>query len=226
MPSVGRSKVGFRDEMKLGKLGEVLRAASAVPTWSAALQSLCPLFDSYATTSVSDFVKLARAQRIKDAKASSGPYLIEAAKALRMLRAIVAPIAKTGDVKELDEFINVISGKGELSVDVFVSSLVASASKRERQKEGRPVDENLIDKYVTRLERALGNERAFLEVFNELRDDETMPQERVVAVANRFMGRTPASTSRPKALERIRQRHAKLMKFKSRTEGMAGKSAA
>ena len=143
-----------------------------------------------------------------------------------MLRAIVAPMAKTSDLKGLDEFINLVGGKGEVSVDVFVSSLVASASKRERQKEERPVDENLIDRYVTRLERALGNDRAFLEVFNELRDDGSMLQEHVVAVANRFMGRTPASTSRPKALERIRQRHAKLMKFKSRTEGMAGKSAA
>lgn len=212
--------------MKLGKLGEILRAATAVPTWSAALQSLCPLFDSYATTSVSDFVKLARAQRIKDARSSSGPHLTDTAKALRMLRAIVAPMAKTSDLKGLDEFINLVGGKGEVSVDVFVSSLVASASKRERQKEERPVDENLIDRYVTRLERALGNDRAFLEVFNELRDDGSMLQEHVVAVANRFMGRTPASTSRPKALERIRQRHAKLMKFKSRTEGMAGKSAA
>jgi hypothetical protein len=210
--------------MKVAELGESLRAASQVPAW-ALLRRLCPLFDTFAGISVQNFVKVARSRRIEQLK-SSGPLLGEAAEALRAISSVVTPIAKAGAAKDLADLIALFSDRAELSIDSFVSALVGCASKREREKEKRPVDDKLIDKYLERLEATLGDERAFSATFGELRNDKRMLQEHVVAIANRFMGKTPSSTSRSKALERILQRHTKLMKFKARTEGMSGKSAA
>ena len=100
----------------------------------------------------------------------------------------------------------------------------ASAS-RQKAKKSAPVDERLIDDYVKRLEAALGDDARFEPLLKELQADGRVAQGEAVAIASRFYGRTPRGTSRPKALERVRQRHAKLMEFK-RQPSTGGRSAA
>ena len=46
-----------------------------------------------------------------------------------------------------------------------------------------------------------------------------------VVIADRFMGPVPASTSRPKALQRVLFRHRKLMGFSAGSESIGGKAA-
>jgi hypothetical protein len=102
----------------------------------------------------------------------------------------------------------------------------ASASRQKHKgSKSAPVDERLIGDYVTRLEAALGNDASFEPLLKELQADGRVAQGEAVAIASRFYGRTPKGTSRPKALERVRQRHVKLMEFK-RQPSTGGRSAA
>src|SRR5262245_6681909 len=93
------------------------------------------------------------------------------------------------------------------------------------KKDAAPVNDRLIDDYAKRLVAALGDDAQFIPLFEELYADERVAQAEAVAIASRFYGRTPKSTTRPKALERVRGRHVKLMKFK-RQSSTSARSAA
>ena len=87
------------------------------------------------------------------------------------------------------------------------------------------MNDSLVDDYVRRLEIALGDERRFRPVLEELLADERIAQPEAAAIASRFYGRVPKGTSRAKAIERVRERQEKLMEFKKRPS-TAGRSAA
>ena len=106
-------------------------------------------------------------------------------------------------------------------------SKVASASP-EASKRRSPVviDETLVSTYLAKLEAALGDDRAFLPVFNALKADPSVQQAEAVALASRFVATTADSTSRTRALERVWKRHSALASFKLKQRAMAGRSAA
>jgi hypothetical protein len=105
-----------------------------------------------------------------------------------------------------------------------VSFRVASVSRPRRRKGPENVNETLINDYLGRLEKALPDADAFPSLFAELLADERVQQAEAVAIASRFLSPTSASTSRAKALAKVMERHAALMR--SRTNRRAGKSAA
>ena len=85
--------------------------------------------------------------------------------------------------------------------------------------------------YLARLETrvdyltALGDDAQFEPLIAELQSNERVRQLEATAIASQFSGPTPKSTTRPKAIGRIQERHTKLMKFKRQTS-TAGRSAA
>ena len=104
---------------------------------------------------------------------------------------------------------------------------VASASQvSSKRRSSAVVNENVGVDYLTKLEAALGDDTAFLPIFERLKADERVAQQEAVALATRFMARTPDSTSRTKALERVFKRHAALASFRLKQRAMAGRSAA
>ena len=118
---------------------------------------------------------------------------------------------------------------GEVSVKEFdsaVERVVASAS-RGRSKSGAPtVDtKELIESYLQKLEAALGNEGMFRIAYRELSADKRADREAVIEIATRFYEPTPASTSRPKALQKILHRHEKLMESRGASSAIGGKAA-
>ena len=104
---------------------------------------------------------------------------------------------------------------------------VASASNPRRKKGTASVDRQLVEEYLQRLGAVLGDDTAFEKVYGELLADARVTRVEAVAIASGFVGGVPPSTSRPKALQRIRYRHDKLKDFKSASKLIArGKTAA
>jgi hypothetical protein len=86
------------------------------------------------------------------------------------------------------------------------------------------VNEVLVSDYLKRLEEALPDASRFQLLFDELLADDRVHQAEAVALASRFLSPTSAATSRAKALAKVMERHAILMR--SRDSRKAGKSAA
>jgi hypothetical protein len=88
------------------------------------------------------------------------------------------------------------------------------------------INETIVSTYLSKLEAALGDDRAFLPVFEALKSDPEVHQAEAVALASRFVAKTPESTARSKALDRVLKRHASLASFKLKQRAMSGRSAA
>lgn len=105
-------------------------------------------------------------------------------------------------------------------------SPVASASQANPKRRAAVINENIVSTYLIKLEAALGDDRAFLPVYEALKADPKVQQAEAVALASKFVARTPDSTARSKALERVLKRHSALASFKLKQRAMAGRSAA
>ena len=88
------------------------------------------------------------------------------------------------------------------------------------------INETVVSTYLTKLEAAPGDDRAFLPVFEALKADPDVHQAEAVALASKFVAKTAESTARAKALERVMKRHAALASFRLKQRAMAGRSAA
>lgn len=101
---------------------------------------------------------------------------------------------------------------------------VASASKTGKPKKAqRPMNEDLIAAYVSRLEQALGDDERFLPIVDELSN---VAVSELVAIASKFVSPMAASSSKKSAIDRIKKRHENLMSFKRKQKAVGGRSAA
>jgi hypothetical protein len=107
-----------------------------------------------------------------------------------------------------------------------VSSPVVSASQAKPKKQKPMINETVVSTYLPKLEAALGDNRAFLQVFEALKSDPEVHQAEAVALATKFVAKTAESTPRAKALERVLKRHEALASFRLKQRAMAGRSAA
>ena len=105
-------------------------------------------------------------------------------------------------------------------------STVVSASRDKPKRRTAVINEAIVSTYLTKLEAALGDDRAFLPVFEALKSDPQVQQPEAVALATKFVAKTAESTARAKALERVLKRHAALASFRLKQRAMAGRSAA
>lgn len=157
---------------------------------------------------------------------------------LSSLHMLVKDVAKKDLNQGLDSLLDALRMKADLPVSALVPNAVHSSKPKRKGKDNKckssktkgkegvaPVDDRLVDDYVGRLQAALGDDSKFEPLLEELRADERVAQPEAVAIASRFYGRTAKGTSRLKALERVRERQVKLMKFK-RQSSTAGRSAA
>lgn len=102
----------------------------------------------------------------------------------------------------------------------------SSASPDKPKWRAAVINENVVLTYLSKLEAALGDDRAFLPVFEALKADQQVQQAEAVALATKFVAKTANSTPRGKALERVLKRHAALASFRLKQRAMAGRSAA
>ena len=104
---------------------------------------------------------------------------------------------------------------------------VASASQDPSRRRSKPVfNEAIVTDYLAKLESALGDDLAFVPIFEHLKADPCVHQAEAVALASQFVAKTADNTARSKALERVYKRHASLAMFRLKQRAMAGRSAA
>lgn len=101
---------------------------------------------------------------------------------------------------------------------------VASASKKGKPKKARKrMTEDQIADYVSRLEKALGDDEKFMPIVDELSNAAVAE---LVLIASKFVSPMAASSSKKSAMERILKRHQNLVSFKRKQKAVGGRSAA
>lgn len=224
--------------LKVGELrslvenfADALAANKAESGTVHSLRDLCAMFSGSDGKTVAAFLKAIK-HVVPSAGRAGGPLLADVMPALVSLRTLVNEVAKKDLNNSLDSLLDVLRMHADMPISVFVASAVsasehtaASKPKGEGKKSAGPMNDHLVDDYVRRLEAALGDDAKFEPLLAELRADERVGQAEAIAIASRFYGPTRKSTSRPKAIARIRERHVELMTFK-RQPSTAGRPAA
>jgi hypothetical protein len=85
------------------------------------------------------------------------------------------------------------------------------------------MDYQLVDEYLDRLEKVLGDEQQFPLVYKSLTADKRVAQPEAVELASRFLAPIAKSTSRPKALRRVLYRHEKLLESRAASASIAAR---
>ena len=65
-------------------------------------------------------------------------------------------------------------------------SSVASASQANPKRRAAVINETIVSTYLSRLEAALGDDRAFLPIYEALKADPDVQQAEAVALASKF----------------------------------------
>ncbi len=103
---------------------------------------------------------------------------------------------------------------------------VASASGKKQKRARAVMDRTVVQSYLAELVASLGDDDAFMKVFNRLQDDKAVHQAEAVGIGCEFVAPMAASTTKSKVLERILKRHKNLVSFKRRQKAVGGRSAA
>lgn len=232
--------------LKVGQLRSILEnfanaleANKADGTIIRGLRDLCAMFSGSDAKTAVAFLK-ATEHVAPSTNRANGPLLASVVPALTSLRTLVNKVAKKDLNNGLDSLLDALRIHADMPISVFAASMVTASEraapsskskgrgnkpKSKGKEAAAPMDDRLVDDYAKRLETALGDDAKFEALLAELCADERVQQAEAVAIASRFYGRTAKGTSRPKALERIRERQDKLMKFK-RQPSTAGRPAA
>ena len=215
----------------LMNFASVLEANQASGATVVGVRDLCAMFSGSEPKTATAFLKAAN-DMVPSSGTANGPLLSSVIPALSSLRTFVDVVAKKDLNNSLDSLLDVLQRHADIPISAFVASVVSALSEnmgssrpKSRKKVAAPMDDRLVDDYVRRLEAALGDDAKFESLLAELSADARVQQAEAVAIATQFYKRTAKDTSRPKALQRIRERQAELMKFK-RQSSTAGRPAA
>lgn len=99
-------------------------------------------------------------------------------------------------------------------------------AKAKTTRAKKPMDQNLVNATVARLQAALGNEPDFDDLLSELATNPAYKQPELAAICKLFYGDASSKTSKVEALRRIRSRHISLLDFRAKSRAQHGKSAA
>ncbi len=121
----------------------------------------------------------------------------------------IAAGARKKSVTDLKALLDLFGEYQQLSIDEFCLALTPITIG------ARAVDHQLVDTYLDRLEKVLGDEQQFPLVYKSLTADKRVAQPEAVELASRFLAPIAKSTSRPKALRRVLYRHEKLLESRA-----------
>ena len=206
---------------------DVLERNQANKDSAGDILELCEMFAGGEGISAATYLKAV--QRGNASMDGSGSQLIgSVVPALSSLQNLIKGVARNDVTKSLDLLVDTLRKYADVPIPAFVAGVASASSVKPKtgcKKGVAPVDDRLIEDYVKRLEAALGDDAKFGPLLNEIRSDERITQAAAIAIASQFYGQTAKRTSRLKALELVRERQVKLMKFKQQPS-TAGRSAA
>jgi hypothetical protein len=208
--------------MRPGEFADALgKAATLLPSNdSDQLRIIAELFAaSTATTVAATLTKLRRARTFSPA--AGQPAMAEVLTALTPLAEFVGAYAKPAFAKDLQAATMFLQGFSQAGVRTFVNEAVAVVS---RTTPPRPtLNEKVVERYLRRLEQALGDDPAFSAAYRELDQDPAVGALEIAALTKRFTD--TAAKSRSAALKKILARHNSLLSSKMKSESRAGRSA-
>jgi hypothetical protein len=99
-----------------------------------------------------------------------------------------------------------------------------TATPRQTVQEPAVPPAELVKKYLSALQEALGNDARFAEVYERLKKDKNMKAPQVKQLSKEFAN--TAGSTKDDALFRIQARHQKLMGTEARAKATGGRTAA
>jgi hypothetical protein len=204
------------------RYADALEALGATGT-ARHLRALIEALTPSTSAKVSDFADMC--SMLSFSKEGVPPVLAELVPAMESLSKLLSGVAKPALINDLNLLTAVAHSRSDVPISTFASVIrqhVASASKRRSKGGAALVNQHLVDDYLKQLEANLGNDMAFRALFRDLEADKRVTKLEAVELATRFRGPTPASTSRPKALQRVLERHQKIVAFQRSSESIRG----
>jgi len=124
--------------------------------------------------------------------------------------------ARKKSIEELKALLDLFNEYRQLPIDEFCQALCPTTI-------GDPTVDRLVDDYLAKLEKALGDEQKFPLVYETLTADKRIAQPEAVELASRFLAPIAKSTPRPKALRRVLYRHEKLLESRAASASIAAR---
>jgi hypothetical protein len=208
----------------LVRFADTLEANKADRLAVRSLRDFCMLLAGHRDLTIAAFLKTTKHVR-RLPSASTEPTLVKLQEVLASFSPLLSGLKKKDLSKGIDSLLVLLQCLPNTSVAMFVAAVRKQLVPASKGKDAAPVDQTIVDDYVRRLEAALGDDKKFSTLIGELVADSSVEQPEAVAIATRFYGQTSPGTTKSRAVRRICERHAKLMKFK-RQSSTAGRSAA
>jgi hypothetical protein len=217
--------------MKLGTLAQAVAAFSQAlrksnaPEHPAVLDEFVKLLSGRKEPSVESFLSAAEKVALPGSP-SGGLTAGDLSPALASLSEFLVAIGKKDLAETVGDVESFLNGRTESPLAAWESGSVVSASRKKRKAGAAAVDQALVTDYLKKLDAALGKDAEFMDLYSRLKSDDRVTRTEAVEIADRFMGPVAASTSRPKALERVLHRHRKLMNFATGSASIGGRKSA
>jgi hypothetical protein len=170
------------------------------------VRRLADLLAARSNSSVTEICKILQA--VKPASGKE-PSLGNISELLTAMAEAACIFAKSADAKDLRQFVAVIEGKREHSLDAFLQQATEALIKRSTRSAPSGVSEEVLRSYLKRLEEALGDEQGFEEVYQQLQADTRLKALDFKKLAKSFVGKS--GKSKTDALGLIYGRHKSLI---------------
>lgn len=196
--------------MRSSDFAAMLRAIPR-PSDAAAIAALA---DAFAATPLA--TAAASTKRLSsDESGTFWPSASVLAHALADLRPLLRPVAKAGVIKDIDGIVGMLERGPSASASPRKATRPAAKSK---------ADPAAVTSYLERLTDALGDERRFADVFQQLEQDASLATGDFRALAKDFAKAT--ARSKADALKKIWARQQSLLGFEAKARATDGRSAA
>lgn len=171
---------------------------------------------------------LASAIETVDVNAGEGRSCRDLSDVVNALVDATRVFGKADALKSLDAFAHALSKRKNENFFELMRALdhrLASPSRTPaRRTNAASLSEEEVKGYVQRLESALGEEKIFDELFNQVKNDNNVKAQDAKNIAKKFVGK--AGKSKADAFRLIYERHSSLMESQARAVSTGGRSAA
>jgi hypothetical protein len=178
-----------------------------------ALRDLSKILGPYDDKSISQFLKMVSALDLASTN-GSGPRVGDVVPAIAGMCRLFELSLKKKEIDELKQLLALLMRHESVSLAQLSDAISSHLESLSRPKQAAPPNSALVEDYHIRLAKALGNDLAFMPLYEELKEDKKrMKKAEMASLADLFMGPVKPTTTRPKALEKILSRHRKLVEF-------------